>query len=144
MNMIKAMRMLVMTTLTIVSQVPAAEVQVSPDGPYKTLAAARDAVRELRAAGEQGNIDVVIADGRYYLPETLIFGPGRLSTCWRGHPIPRSRGRAPVISRWSVNFRLAQTYHSARWTSCSSCRQGVGCRCAMGDGQRSVPCHVRW
>jgi hypothetical protein len=51
-----------------------AEISVSPDGPIATLTAARDAVRALRASGEQGDVDVVIQDGTYVLDETLIFG----------------------------------------------------------------------
>jgi hypothetical protein len=51
-----------------------AELVVEPGGKISTLPAARDAVRDLRAAGEQGDIDVVIRDGVYTLDQTLIFG----------------------------------------------------------------------
>jgi hypothetical protein len=50
------------------------QITVSSGGDVSSLTAARDAVRELRAAGEQGDIDVVIADGTYYLDETLVLG----------------------------------------------------------------------
>ncbi|MGD7654737.1 MAG: right-handed parallel beta-helix repeat-containing protein [Verrucomicrobiales bacterium] len=39
-----------------------------------TIPAARDAVRKLRAAGETGDVDVLLQDGRYALDETLVFG----------------------------------------------------------------------
>lgn len=61
---------------------PAADIHVSTTGndtnagtltaPLRTLAAARDAVR--KAAGKESVI-VHVADGIYYLPETLVFTP---------------------------------------------------------------------
>ncbi|MDF7806423.1 hypothetical protein P4E94_03165 [Pontiellaceae bacterium B12219] len=53
---------------------PNAILVVAPGGHIATLPAARDAVRALRAAGEKGDIDVVIHDGVYTLDETLVFG----------------------------------------------------------------------
>ncbi|MEO0452726.1 MAG: right-handed parallel beta-helix repeat-containing protein [Verrucomicrobiota bacterium] len=49
-------------------------VVVDPAGKVSTLKAARDVVREMRAGGEKGNIDVQLHDGTYTLDETLIFG----------------------------------------------------------------------
>ena len=51
------------------------------DGPFATLARARDAVRELvarirsRDAAPEGEIRVEVRGGRYYLPEPLALGP---------------------------------------------------------------------
>ena len=73
-------------------------ITVSPDGKVATLPAARDAVRALRAAGEKGNIDVVIQDGVYRLDSTLVFGledsaPKGAVTRYRA-----AEGASPLIS----------------------------------------------
>lgn len=75
-----------MTTLALPSS-PAADFFVSPTGadtnpgtkasPLRTLAAARDAVRKV--AGKE-DVTVHVADGIYYLPETLVFTPGDSGT----------------------------------------------------------------
>ncbi|MDF7801308.1 right-handed parallel beta-helix repeat-containing protein [Pontiellaceae bacterium B1224] len=54
--------------------VSAREIMVEPGGKLATLPAARDAVRAMRAAGETGDIDVILKDGVYALEETVIFG----------------------------------------------------------------------
>jgi len=71
---------------------PAAEIYVSPDGndaesgtrgaPLQTLAAARNAVRPL--AGKE-TVTVHVADGVYYLPETLVFTSADSGTV--DHPV---------------------------------------------------------
>ncbi len=43
------------------------------DGPFATLARARDAVRELKKGNVNKDIVVLIRDGRYYLNETVVF-----------------------------------------------------------------------
>ena len=43
------------------------------DGPFATLATARDAVRELKRSADR-DIVVLIRGGRYYLKETVVFG----------------------------------------------------------------------
>ena len=43
------------------------------DGPFATIARARDAVRQLRKAGSTYPIEVVVADGTYFLNEPLTF-----------------------------------------------------------------------
>ena len=58
----------------------AIEVHISPKGkgdgsqrkPFGSIVQARDKVRELRSAGEKGNIDVVLHDGTYTLQKTLV------------------------------------------------------------------------
>jgi len=52
----------------------AVRLEVSPTGEINTLDAARDKVRELREAGESGDIIVSIGDGVYQLEQTLEFG----------------------------------------------------------------------
>ena len=74
------------------------KIAVSPTGEIQTLSAARDAVRALRNAGERGDIDVVIADGTYYLDETVVFGledaaPAGASTRYRA-----ADGASPIFS----------------------------------------------
>jgi hypothetical protein len=71
---------------------PAAEIYVAPDGndsdsgsrdaPLQSLAAARDAARPL--AGREP-VTVLVADGVYYLPETLVFTPADSGT--EDHPV---------------------------------------------------------
>jgi len=60
--------------LTFFGTVSASEIVVEPNGEIASLRQARDAVRELRAAGEKGDIDVILKDGVYTLEETLILG----------------------------------------------------------------------
>ena len=44
------------------------------DGPFATLARARDAVRDLKERGTKEDIVVWIRGGRYYLKDTVVFG----------------------------------------------------------------------
>jgi hypothetical protein len=51
------------------------------DGPFATIARARDAVRELRRGGDlQQPVTVRIRTGTYYLDEPLVFGPADSGT----------------------------------------------------------------
>jgi hypothetical protein len=78
--------------LALAVQVHAAEIYVSPSGndsdsgsrraPLKTLGAARDAVRKF--AGRE-TVNVHVADGVYYLPETIVFKSGDSGT--QEHPV---------------------------------------------------------
>src|SRR5580658_4789357 len=77
-------------------------IEVSPTGPIKTLAAARDAARAQRKAGATGIIAITIHAGTYFLPETLLLTADDSNTTWEAahgeHPII-SGGR--VINGWS-------------------------------------------
>jgi len=44
------------------------------DGPFATLARARDAVRELKKEGAKKDIVVLVRGGTYYLKDTVVFG----------------------------------------------------------------------
>ena len=44
------------------------------DKPFRTLARARDAVRELRAKGQNGDVTVIVRGGTYPFAETAVFG----------------------------------------------------------------------
>ena len=45
------------------------------DGPFATLARARDAIRELKATVSlQQPVKVLVRGGTYYMPETLVLG----------------------------------------------------------------------
>jgi len=68
-------------------------ISVSPDGPIKTLAEARDAARALRRSGKAGPITITVRAGTYYLPETLVLGPEDSDTVWEA-----AHGEHPVIS----------------------------------------------
>lgn len=79
----------------------AATIVVSPAGPIKTLAAARDAARAQREAGETGTITIQIQDGVFFLNETLVLTPEDSNTVWEASPGARpaiSGGR--IISGW--------------------------------------------
>lgn len=61
-----------------VSSVLALEVQVSPDGPVKTLEQARDAVRNWRAGEGKGKTEAVtvrLVPGTYPISQPVTFGP---------------------------------------------------------------------
>jgi hypothetical protein len=54
----------------------AAQAKAEGEGPFATLARARDEIRSLRAAGKlRGGATVFIRGGTYELPETLVFTP---------------------------------------------------------------------
>jgi parallel beta-helix repeat protein len=93
-----------LTILLILAGPPvwAQTIVVSPDGPIKSLAEARDAARSQRSSGRKGSITITVRAGTYYLPETLILGPEDSDTVWQAphgeHPVI-SGGR--VISGWT-------------------------------------------
>jgi len=87
--------------LLFVSALGAHTIVVSPHGPIKTLAQAREAVRSQRRAGVGGTIAIQIRDGVYFLTETLVLTPEDSDTIWEAAPGARpaiSGGR--VISGW--------------------------------------------
>ncbi|GAA5179657.1 hypothetical protein GCM10023322_10260 [Rugosimonospora acidiphila] len=80
------------------------------DGPFATLARARDAVRALKSGGPlTGPVDIVIRRGTYYLNETLELTPDdsgtqRCPVTWRaadGEHVTISGGR-PITGTWSA------------------------------------------
>lgn len=87
--------------LLLAAGLSAQTVTVSPDGPVRTLADARDAARAQRQRGITGTITITIRAGTYYLPETLVLGPEDSDTLWQAaeheHPVI-SGGR--VIGGW--------------------------------------------
>lgn len=68
-------------------------IEVSPTGPIKTLAEARDAARAQRKAGATGAITITIHAGTYFLPETLVLTPEDSNTAWEA-----AHGEHPIIS----------------------------------------------
>ena len=68
-------------------------IEVSPAGPIKTLAEARDAARAQRKAGVTGAITITIHAGTYFLPETLVLTPDDSNTAWEA-----AHGEHPIIS----------------------------------------------
>lgn len=87
--------------LLCASALLAQTIVVSPDGPIKTLAEARDAARAERQKGVTGAITIQIGDGIYYLNDTLVLTPEDSNTIWEAAPGARpaiSGGR--VITGW--------------------------------------------
>lgn len=77
----------------------AATIQVSPDGPVASLAAARDAVRKLKAAGPPREpVRVIFAAGTYHLDEPVIFGPEDSGTAHAPIIYEAAEGASAVIS----------------------------------------------
>lgn len=87
----------------------ASEISVSRGGPIESLQDARDEVRKLRAGGERGDIDVVIADGTYYLDETLILGLEDSAPTGAVTRYLAAEGARPVISGGRVIEGWKQT-----------------------------------
>jgi parallel beta-helix repeat protein len=87
--------------LLCLSTLSAQTIVVSPAGPVRTLAAARDIARARRHAGASGTITIQIQDGVYFLKETLVLMPEDSNTIWEAATGARpaiSGGR--VISGW--------------------------------------------
>lgn len=69
------------------------------DGPFRTLARARDAIRSLRAVGHlQGPVTVLVRGGTYYLDEPLRFTPDDSGTAAAPITFAAFAGERPVIS----------------------------------------------
>ena len=68
-------------------------IDLKPDGPVSSLAAAREAARQARAAGEKGAITVRIAAGEYPLTEPVIFEPQDSGVSYEAAP-----GAQPVFT----------------------------------------------
>ncbi|MDB6119783.1 MAG: hypothetical protein JWO08_3564 [Verrucomicrobiaceae bacterium] len=76
---------------------PLVDIQVSPEGPIKTFAQARDEVRKQKAAHPDTPIRVQFADGRYPLTEPVVFGPEDSGSRDRGVIYVAGPGAHPVI-----------------------------------------------
>jgi parallel beta-helix repeat protein len=104
---------LAMTLLFVVVAAPAQVITVSPAGPIKTLAEARDAARAQRRSGNTGPITITVRAGTYFRPETLILGPEDSDTFWEAahgeHPVI-SGGR--IISGWTKTSGAAWMAHA--------------------------------
>jgi hypothetical protein len=98
-----------LSVLLLASVASAAEFFVSPAGddtaagtreaPFASLARARDAVRELKAAGPQaGPVRVVVGDGRYQLTEALVLEPQDSGTADAPVVYQAAEGARPVFS----------------------------------------------
>lgn len=86
----------------------------APEGPWATLAGARDALRHLRASGTlTGHATVELAPGTYPLTETVAFTPADSHTTYR-----TSSGSEAVIDGGRVLSGLAETTHEGlrAWT----------------------------
>ena len=101
--------------LVFASTLAAQTVSVGPDGPVNTLADARDAARAQRRSGVKGTITVRIADGTYFLNETLVLGPEDSDTIWEAAP-----GARPVISGGRIIGGWRKAAQGPRWTADAS------------------------
>lgn len=95
------------------------------DGPFATLARARDAVRELKAQQPAGPVTVLVRGDKYYLDRTLILGPQDAGTrespvTYRAYP-----GETPVLSGGRISGY-----------SCNAIRGGM--RFAGWEGEGSL------
>ncbi|RYD80805.1 MAG: hypothetical protein EOP84_11700, partial [Verrucomicrobiaceae bacterium] len=71
-----AMRaLLFLCSMLVVANVSAATIEVKTGTPLSSLLAARDAVRQARAAGDKDPMVVRFSDGVYPLLEPVVFGP---------------------------------------------------------------------
>lgn len=121
--------------------VSAQDIVVEPNGKIASLSAARDAVRELRAAGEKGNIDVIIRDGIYTLEETLIFGledsaPAGAATRYRA-----DEGASPLISggRVITGWEQSELQGGKVWMAKVPWAKGDGFFHCLYDGSTLLP-----
>ena len=85
--------MLRLALLLVAVSLSAQTIDVSPTGPIKTLLAARDAARGSRRPGSSVPIKIILHNGTYYLPETLVLDEQDSNTAWQAAP-----GEHPIIS----------------------------------------------
>src|SRR5437879_5797422 len=73
--------------------------ELRTDGPFATLARARDAVRSLKAsATAAGPIRVLVRSGTYFLEEPLVFGPEDSGTLDAPITYAAYPGEKPILS----------------------------------------------
>jgi hypothetical protein len=108
---------LMLVSLALCPFVNAADIHVSPSGsdshpgtasaPLRSLAAARDAARSL--AGREA-VTVWVADGVYYLPETLVFTPADSGS--PQHPVTyRTRHEGQAVLSGGAKLELTWRPH---------------------------------
>ncbi len=96
-----------------ISTLPAADFHVSPEGakgakgskssPFRTLAEARDAARAV--AGREP-VTIHVADGVYYLPDTLVLGAADSGS--EKHPViyqAENEGKAVISGGWKLDLK---------------------------------------
>lgn len=67
------------------------------DGPFATLARAKEAVRETLSGTDEGPVTVILRGGRYSLNETVVFGPQDSGTKSRPVVYRAYPGEKPVL-----------------------------------------------
>ena len=80
-------------SIVLAAVAPAATLVVSPQGPLTSLAAARDAIRALRAKGDNSPATVLIHGGVYRLTETFVLTPQDSDVTYAAEA-----GERPIIS----------------------------------------------
>lgn len=96
------LRLLFISLILASPSLRAIEVTVSPDGPVRTLAEARDAVRKARETNASGAATITVKTGIYTQTTPLLLEAVDSRLTIQGEPgaMPRLLG-APVISGWS-------------------------------------------
>lgn len=77
----------------LVAALQADTLYVSPEGPLRSLAAARDKIRELRRGGNKSPMTVLVRGGTYFLTETLVLTPEDSGVVYAAYPNER-----PIIT----------------------------------------------
>src|SRR5688572_28070765 len=94
-------RILIFASVLVLTCAVHAEVRynVSPNGPLKSLAEARDAIRALKAKGPlREPVRVVIAGGTYYMTEPVLFTPQDSGSAQAPISYEASPNVKPIIS----------------------------------------------
>jgi hypothetical protein len=88
-----------MATLLAAAPASATTIHVSPDGPIKTLAQARDMIRQQKEAeGLKEPVRVIVADGRYPLSEPFVLTAADSGTADCPISYEAAPGATPVFS----------------------------------------------
>jgi len=106
--------------------------------PFGSLEKAKDKVISLRKGGQKGNIDVILMNGVYYLPKTLILGrdvgaPSGATTRFVAAP-----GAKPLISGGKVISGWKQ-YKDNIWMAKVPWAKGKAFFHCLYDGEKLLP-----
>jgi hypothetical protein len=99
MNTITRLHIIVCSLCLASTALPAVELKVSPNGPLTSLAAARDAVRELKAKGPITEpVRILVANGEYPVTEPLVLSPADSGTAQAPISYEAAPGARPLFN----------------------------------------------
>jgi len=108
MNTITRLQIIFCSLCLTATALPAVELKVSPNGPLASLAAARDAVRELKAKGPISEpVRILVANGEYPVTEPLVLTPADSGTAQAPISLRSRAGRPAVVQRRPPDPRMA-------------------------------------